>query len=379
MPTNAPVTDEYPDDTWTPYKKAPHNKAPHHDKPVHKEHPHKYEAKDDYGKPEHKYEHKPHGHDHKDKPHGHEHKAHYSKADIMRRGPGSAHYGEEMMPNPMMGPVHPRFPAGPVSIEGPQHMAAHPMEAQEMQDAENNDGVDSVLDMDSALDLSGGEDDATKPLIVTLGDYVMRQGSFGTGVVTASDTASGWVSRLAAAYGQKAQVVNKGQATATSREGVEMVNELLAEHPEGDLKRVKLVVLSFGANDAITRDGETGPKVSINEYRANMKAMVDKLQSAGVKNIMVVTPPPAARRMDRRFKTIKDYARTAADVARDNKLPTVDLFAAVSTLPNWQASVMREDGLRLSERGQQLLFKRVMKTLGAKLQAVSPGKLVRKH
>lgn len=59
------------------------------------------------------------------------------------------------------------------------------------------------LDIDSAV--GGAEEDASKPMIVTLGDYVMRQGSFGTGVV-ARDDAPGWISRLAAAYGDKAQV-----------------------------------------------------------------------------------------------------------------------------------------------------------------------------
>ena len=170
------------------------------------------------------------------------------------------------------------------------------------------------------------------------------------------------------------QVVNKGQATATSEAGVKMVQDLLADYPDA-ASRVKLVVLSFGGNDAITRAGDNVPKVPIAQYKDNLKAMVTTLREAGITNVLLVTPPPAARRLDRRFKTIKDYAKAASETAKAINVPAVDLFAAVSTLQNWQAAAMKEDGLRLSERGQQLLFKRVMKALGSKLQSVSPAKL----
>jgi lysophospholipase L1-like esterase len=221
-----------------------------------------------------------------------------------------------------------------------------------------------------------GEEDPNKPLIVTLGDYVMRQGSFGSGIVTSSAD-SGWISRLAAAYSDKAQIVNKGQATATSADGVTMVRDLLTDYPDAG-ERIKLVVLSFGGNDAITRssgENDTPAKVAMADYENNIKTMVADLRKAGVNNILLVTPPPAARRTDRRFKTIKEYAHAASEVGKSMDVPVVDLFAAVASLQNWQASALNDDGLRLSERGQQLLFKRVMKVLGSKLQTVSPSKL----
>jgi len=343
-----------------------HDHEEHKTKPSDGDAPKKYDAKkhpteDDEGDEDDQYEAKPRrGHVVKSgHRHGKKHKPH--KPHKPHRKIGRTAY--PLPPNKKT--VEAKATSAPAAVA--------PIPTEHTQDVMDQAAGVKPHDIDPAI--GSVEEDATKPLIVTLGDYVMRQGSFGTGIVTSTDNAPGWISRLATSYGDKAQIINKGQATATSETGVAMVEDLLKDYPDAG-ERVKLVVLSFGGNDAITRKGENKPKVTQDAYKANLKTMLTKLNDAGIKNVLLVTPPPAARRADRRFKTIKDYAKAASDLARSMKVPTVDLFAAVSSLPNWQAAVMKEDGLRLSERGQQLLYKRVMKALTTKLQSVSPSKLV---
>jgi lysophospholipase L1-like esterase len=91
---------------------------------------------------------------------------------------------------------------------------------------------------------------ASRPAIVLFGDSITEFGF---------TEPSGWVSSLAAAYSRRADVVNRGMAGWNTRMAARVLPATLAQLTGGagdGQKRVVLLTIWFGANDAVQPGGK---------------------------------------------------------------------------------------------------------------------------
>jgi lysophospholipase L1-like esterase len=159
----------------------------------------------------------------------------------------------------------------------------------------------------------------------------------------------------------KADVVNRGFGGYNTRMGLQVLDEVINSFGAG---RIKLVTLCFGANDAALPGSKAaGLAVPLDEFTANLKAMVDKLRAKGIRNIVIVAPPPVNQDVLQGTRTASStarYAAAAVSLARAYGLTYVDAFKAIGANANWRTASMLEDGLHLSPAGNKVLAANVI-------------------
>lgn len=120
----------------------------------------------------------------------------------------------------------------------------------------------------------------SRPAVVLFGDS-LTQFSFGEG---------GWGASVANAYQRRADVLNRGLSGYNTRWALEVM--------EGAFPAVApspaLVTIFFGANDSALPDrGSARQHVPVEEYAANLAAMVSFLRDQRqVGAVLLITPPP---------------------------------------------------------------------------------------
>jgi lysophospholipase L1-like esterase len=75
----------------------------------------------------------------------------------------------------------------------------------------------------------------------------------------------GWVASMGHFWARKVDIINRGFSGYNSRWGLSIVDAVLAHNPQ-------LVVIFFGANDAVVKEGETF--VPLEEFTSNIEKIV---------------------------------------------------------------------------------------------------------
>ncbi|XP_051135904.1 GDSL esterase/lipase At5g62930 [Andrographis paniculata] len=206
-----------------------------------------------------------------------------------------------------------------------------------------------------------------RPQIVLFGDSI-TQHSFGSG---------GWGAAVADAYSRKADVVLRGYSGYNTRWALFLLNHIF---PLGWEKPPIAATIFFGANDAALLDG-TGKKqhVPVEEYKNNLRKMVEHIKSLSSKTIVVlITPPPidiggrreyarsrygdkASNSPDRTNEITGIYAEECVALAEELGLPSVNLWSKMQEIDGWQKFL--SDGLHLTSEGNAFVSKEVIKIL----------------
>jgi len=114
----------------------------------------------------------------------------------------------------------------------------------------------------------------TRPVIVCFGDSLTA--GYGTDPGQSYPDA---LQRLLDARGFHYRVVNEGISGNTTKDGLDRVNGVIAEHP-------KIVVLEFGGNDGLRG-------LPLEQTRTNLDAMVAQLKTSGTQVALAgITLPP---------------------------------------------------------------------------------------
>jgi len=182
--------------------------------------------------------------------------------------------------------------------------------------------------------------------------------------------------RSLAAHGISATVVNAGIGDTTTRDALARLDRDVRHH------HPNLVVIQFGINDSwIDVDqGSTAPRLTRTEYRDNLRKIIGILKSDGAR-VVLMTPNPmrwadpyyikafgehpglldtrAPRGIDRLLDL---YAADVRDVAQQEQLPLVDVFAAFEDygkLPGQSIDelLLAGDGIHPNQAGQHLVCK----------------------
>ena len=164
---------------------------------------------------------------------------------------------------------------------------------------------------------------------------------------------------------QNVDVINAGVAgNSTSQALKRMSKDVLDNDPD-------LVVILFGTNDL--RVDAPKVHVDVEQYRANLKKMIDNCQLHKAKVVLCTLPPINEEefftRHDKQIyddaggldNLIKDYQSAAAQVAKANEVPLVDLTELLKKEPKW----ISKDGVHPASQGNQIIAEHIAKTVNA--------------
>ncbi|KAL0417074.1 UNVERIFIED_CONTAM: GDSL esterase/lipase [Sesamum latifolium] len=209
-----------------------------------------------------------------------------------------------------------------------------------------------------------------RPQMVLFGDSITQQ-SFRSG---------GWGAALADIYSRKVDVVLRGYGGYNTRWALFMLNQIF---PLGSAKPPAAVTIFFGANDAARLEG-TGKRqhVPVEEYKDNLRKMVQHIKSGSQNTLVVlITPPPidvegrreyarslygdkASETPDRTNEATSVYAKQCVMLANELGLPSVDLWSKMQETDGWQKKFL-SDGLHLTPEGNAVVFSEVVKIFDA--------------
>ncbi|KAJ2850075.1 isoamyl acetate-hydrolyzing esterase [Coemansia brasiliensis] len=264
--------------------------------------------------------------------------------------------------------------------------------------------------------------------ILIFGDSITQYGN--------NPERGGYVTRLANLFQRHMDVINRGFATLNSSSALVLAKDVLPitqtlpsyeQVPSAFFKQrvhgnidsmwpardsifptrskgtMQLFILFFGTNDAqvLSQKGST----PIDKYHANMHSIISLLQNPQSNyyspntRILVITPPPVGERMVQ-AKLLKanqptpflnrrtaKYAEVAKQVAREARVPYVDLFTEI------QIRVEKEqakegssskyegyenylyDGVHLDYNGNTLLYDLICKAIRSNWPELFPQKL----
>ncbi|NXX80188.1 IAH1 esterase, partial [Urocolius indicus] len=203
---------------------------------------------------------------------------------------------------------------------------------------------------------------------------------FGDSITEFSFQEDGWGAYLAERLVRKCDVVNRGFSGYNTRWAKLILPRLI---PESDsAENTVAVTIFFGANDSALKDLNPKQHVPLEEYAANLKAMVQYLKSVGITEdrIILITPPPLqesawekqclakGQRLNRRNATTGEYAQACARVAQDCGTDVLDLWTLMQRKQDFSSYL--SDGLHLSREGNSFVAAQLWSRLDKKLSAL---------
>ncbi|KAK4842875.1 hypothetical protein QYF36_001125 [Acer negundo] len=205
-----------------------------------------------------------------------------------------------------------------------------------------------------------------RPQILLFGDSITEQ-SFRSG---------GWGAALADTYSRKADVIVRGYGGYNTRWALFLLHHIFAM----DNKSAPVATtIFFGANDAALpgRNSER-QNVPVEEYRDNLKKIVQHLQAISPTMIIaLITPPPidekgrmefarslygenAMKLPERTNEAAGVYAKQCIELAKDTGINSIDLWSKMQETDGWQKTFL-SDGLHLTPEGNAVVHKEVVR------------------
>ncbi|CAG9464101.1 unnamed protein product [Pedinophyceae sp. YPF-701] len=200
-----------------------------------------------------------------------------------------------------------------------------------------------------------------RPQIICFGDSITQFGF----------RPNGWLCLLAERYERFADVINRGYSGYNTRWALPLAPLAFPRASGAHAAPPALSVIMLGANDAALPDGTAAPQaVPLDEYKANLGAIVECAVAAGGP-VVLLTPPPVdterrradsestPKREDRSDAAAAAYGKAVLEVGAGAGVPVVDVGGAMRAQPpGWGARLLC-DGLHLSDDGNRMLFETV--------------------
>jgi len=167
-----------------------------------------------------------------------------------------------------------------------------------------------------------GEPGARVVRVVTLGDSITKGVRAG---VRPEDTFATLAERALRADGIGAEVVNLGVGGERTDQALKRL-EVVAE------RRPQVVTVMYGTNDSYVDQGATASRIPLEEYRANLKAIVAGLLLRGIEPILMTEPrwaddAPVNGLSESPNVRLASYVEACRAVATEGRVPLVDHFA----------------------------------------------------
>ena len=203
--------------------------------------------------------------------------------------------------------------------------------------------------------------------IVFLGDSITEQGAKPEGYVELFKV-------FLNVNGIKASVINAGISGHKSNDMLARLDkDVLAHKPNW-------VSISCGVNDVWhnfgrERDGRRKHRgLSLDEYKKNMTAMIDRCLTTGAKVLLLTATPifeDLQSEENQAQVAYNDFLRT---LAKEKNCLLCDLSVAFQDIYKQKTSdenLLTTDGVHLNPRGNRLMTRTILKTLGAQPQQIN--------
>lgn len=164
-------------------------------------------------------------------------------------------------------------------------------------------------------------DDATFR-IVTLGDSITKGVRGG---VKPDETFSARLQVMLREKGISAEVINVGIGGERTDQALRRLDkDVIAKKPN-------LVTIMYGTNDSYVDKGKDVSRITAAEYKTNLGKLVDQLQAAKIKVILMTEPrwgikAPLNGVKEHPNVRLEKYVEVCREVAREKKVPLVDNF-----------------------------------------------------
>ncbi|XYA02900.1 isoamyl acetate-hydrolyzing esterase [Meyerozyma guilliermondii] len=202
----------------------------------------------------------------------------------------------------------------------------------------------------------------------------------------------GFGSQLASDYTLKLDVLNRGVSGYNSNNLSYVLPEVLAaEHVPGK-SVVKLLTIFIGTNDAL----DTIQAVSLDKYRANIKAMTSMALEKGIKVILIgpTLHDQAANKRVFQDGTIassaknRKYSQAVESVAQELNVPFIDLWSAFVREGGFEEEKILDnsvsceeflpDGIHFSPAAYRVLYNEIINCISSNYPEMKSEALQRK-
>ncbi|XP_005082067.1 isoamyl acetate-hydrolyzing esterase 1 homolog isoform X2 [Mesocricetus auratus] len=204
---------------------------------------------------------------------------------------------------------------------------------------------------------------------------------FGDSITQFSFQPGGWGAMLADRLVRKCDVLNRGFSGYNTRWAKIILPRLISKG--SSTENPVAVTVFFGANDATLKDENPKQHVPLDEYSANLRAMVQYLRSVDIPEdrVILITPPPLGEaawekecvlkgcKLNRLNSIVGEYANACLQVARDCGTDVLDLWTLMQK-DNQDFSPYLSDGLHLSPKGNEFLFLNLWPLLDKKVSSL---------
>jgi lysophospholipase L1-like esterase len=158
-------------------------------------------------------------------------------------------------------------------------------------------------------------------------------------------------------------------------------NDMLARVDRDVLaKKPTFMTLSCGVNDVW--HGKNG--VALDKYQENITALLDKVQAAGVKPVILTSTMINEDAGNANNQALAPYNEFLRTLARDRKLPLADLNSQMQAAvkkakeagapkPN-RSNYLTSDGVHMAPQGDQMMAEGVLRALGLEDAQVAKAK-----
>ena len=173
------------------------------------------------------------------------------------------------------------------------------------------------------------------------------------------------------------KVINAGVGGNTSTQGLARFDDDVINH------QPHIVLILFGANDQVYEAGKDGPRVTVEQFKANLSEMVRRTRAAGGRPILVTSPPlgthwhapahPIYEGGKANNAVMPQYARGVRDVGEALKVTTVDLYEHWSSLPIERIDAMMPDGVHPNAEGHAAIAEAILAAVWMEAAATQPG------
>lgn len=189
----------------------------------------------------------------------------------------------------------------------------------------------------------------------------------------------GWGAHLSNVYQRRADVINRGLSGYNTKFFLQLPDETIFPGLQGaaGASKCSLVILWFGANDTGLPGLAAHHHVSLEDYRKNLHALLDRVQRVtACPHILLLTPPPvhhgqrlafqkakygpkATGELERTLENTGLYAAVCKQVANERDVPCCDIYHKMQESPtdgstgDW--SQYLHDGLHFSPAGHAWL------------------------
>lgn len=208
-----------------------------------------------------------------------------------------------------------------------------------------------------------------RPNILLFGDSITER-AFGF-----ADVSVGWASLLAADYSRRADVLNRGYSGYNTNLALDVVPRVLG--------KLLFCTIFLGAND-VNREGSP-QHVPLSQFSKNMEFLVKDIRENNPPcPIVLISPPPVDEIAlseafgdvldEKRNDRAREYGLTVKAVAEAHNCLFLDTWTLMQGFSSGRSSFF-SDGLHLNEKGNQAVYRGLMKLLQDEAPQLTPDSI----